>query len=874
MKTGTFGKSAILFSIVWALAGCGGGGSSQPSVDAGPGDVTTGDLPGQDLPTVPDNGPDFTPPDLVGGDEGDVGKPDGGGGDTTVIEGGFGWPCDDNGDCTDGFCVYGPNGKQCSRYCLNDCPSEWVCNQVGNPGQDVFFICLYSHVQLCSPCRTDADCHVADSAGSGYCIPDGDGTAGSFCATVCSDATPCPTGYECQDLSAQSGAGARGCVPSEGSCECGPYAIEEGGSTACSLTNALGTCYGERHCTDEGLTDCVGAMPAPEQCNGRDDDCDGDTDEETGGDVCYVENEAGRCQGIRVCTGGALLCDAPPPSVELCDGFDNDCDMVADEDYPDLDEDGLADCVDPDDDADGVNDGDDNCPVVANTDQADCNVDAIGDACQDDDDQDGVLDDTDCARCDPRVYPGNNELCDGVDNNCNGATDEGFTNTDGDALANCVDPDDDNDGILDDGDGSGISGDEPCLGGAFEDCDDNCPLVPNPDQLDLNNDAVGDACLGCQNECDGVGLMGCLSVGPIPWVCGWDADGDPCLDRIPQPACDLDELCENGLCAVGTCVHDCMTGDQGCLDDATPWTCAYGNDADPCLERVAGLPCGPLQVCDDGFCLGQCSDDCTAGETGCLDERTRWTCGEAGDGDDCLDFVPLERCEPGETCAGGICIVGCIDQCTAGQVGCLDATSPWYCGEADDGDACLDRIPGPECEGIEGCLDGACVQTCEHECEIGEAGCLDGDTYYTCGEAGDGDLCREPVPQPCAHGSDCTPTGCNTVCTDDCPVLGALGCTSDTQPYVCSQTDADECYETVALTPCGVDTACVDGLCLSTVVEIGQVIVGLGSTAVSGPTANYRTHVGMGLATPTGRMQPTGAGHEVDLGLYTSLRSR
>ncbi|MBI3448711.1 MAG: hypothetical protein HY049_07335 [Acidobacteria bacterium] len=41
------------------------------------------------------------------------------------------------------------------------------------------------------------------------------------------------------------------------------------------------------------------------------------------------------------------------------------------------------------------------------------------------------------------------EVCNGVDDNCNGLIDEGFPNTDGDALANCVDPDDDNDGVLD-----------------------------------------------------------------------------------------------------------------------------------------------------------------------------------------------------------------------------------------------------------------------------------------------------------------------------------------------------------------------------------------------------------------------------------------
>jgi len=41
------------------------------------------------------------------------------------------------------------------------------------------------------------------------------------------------------------------------------------------------------------------------------------------------------------------------------------------------------------------------------------------------------------------------EACDGLDNNCDGTIDEGFLNTDGDAQADCVDPDDDNDGVLD-----------------------------------------------------------------------------------------------------------------------------------------------------------------------------------------------------------------------------------------------------------------------------------------------------------------------------------------------------------------------------------------------------------------------------------------
>ena len=44
------------------------------------------------------------------------------------------------------------------------------------------------------------------------------------------------------------------------------------------------------------------------------------------------------------------------------------------------------------------------------------------------------------------------EVCDGTDNDCDGAVDDGFPNADGDAMANCVDPDDDNDLVNDEAD--------------------------------------------------------------------------------------------------------------------------------------------------------------------------------------------------------------------------------------------------------------------------------------------------------------------------------------------------------------------------------------------------------------------------------------
>ena len=96
----------------------------------------------------------------------------------------------------------------------------------------------------------------------------------------------------------------------------------------CGVTD-MGICtLGEQICYDSELI-CYGATnPQNESCNGLDDDCDGYTDEDLEREC---ETECGA--GIERCFRGEWIgCNAPQPQEETCDGIDNNCNGFIDED--------------------------------------------------------------------------------------------------------------------------------------------------------------------------------------------------------------------------------------------------------------------------------------------------------------------------------------------------------------------------------------------------------------------------------------------------------------------------------------------------------------------------------------------------------------
>jgi len=455
-------------------------------------------------------------------------------------------------------------GVEEQRYCgmaghkAWDCPVDYECElpEGGNAGQ-------------CVP-----------DSGSCVCLGELNGTARA--CSLENDAGKCYGEETCQGELGWSGCTAA--TPKSEECDgadndCDGLADEGLEPKPCEATNPFGTCSGTQECAgakgwqckapeaqeetcdgedndcdgeiDESFTDegfpcdspedddkcangtwscppgagvpvCQGDLPVVEECNGKDDDCDGQTDESFAdqGQPCDSPEDDDKCaNGTWSCPPGvgALVCQGDEPKQEVCNGIDDDCDGEIDESFP---EQGLA-CDSPDD-PDKCANGTWGCPLGA-----------VAPVCQGDQVQ--------------------LEICNGLDDDCDGLTDPPGTkgcknfyiDADGDGygfapLVSCL---------------CGDTGQAPYTAVAAGDCNDSNAAV-NPlaaevcNQVDDNcNDDVDDfGAAGCQNrykdhDGDGFGMAG-----DFQCVCGSKGEysaveANDCNDDDPKIYPGADEFC-------------------------------------------------------------------------------------------------------------------------------------------------------------------------------------------------------------------------------------------------------------------------------------------------------------------------------------------
>lgn len=333
-------------------------------------------------------------------------------------------------------------------------------------------------------------------------------------------------------------------------------------------------------------------------CDGQDNDCDYNTADGSGdpsvGGPCDGP-DADLCEeGIRYCADGLLVCaEEPGDNLEYCNGLDDDCDGEFDEDAVD----GSTYYLD----SDGDGYGDDNISVISCYPQpsyvsvsGDCNdddptvypgatelCDGLDNDCvggllpgEVDTDGDGyvpctfdaggwdgdfvVIGGDDCDDDDNSVYPGAPELCDdGIDNDCDGDIDGDDTDCEGVCTINGA--------ACDDGDlctTNDICQDGLCIG--------------TPVSCEDGNYCTDDLCDSETGECTYVNNTNACNDGSPCTVNDACVNGN-CLGTPMD--CDDGNSCTTDYCDDGNCIH--LTDDSFC-DDGSANTFDYCDGVSGC----------------------------------------------------------------------------------------------------------------------------------------------------------------------------------------------------------------------------------------------------------------------------------------------------
>ncbi len=523
-----------------------------------------------------------------------------------------------------------------------------------------------------------------------------------------------------------------------------------------TLSCGVGACQvNAPSCVNGEAAACTPGSPSEEACDGVDNDCDGQTDEGNpgGGQACNSGLPGACSGGATLCAAGQVVCaQTIQATAEVCDGLDNDCDGQTDEGNPG----GGQACNTG---LHGVCSGG---GTICSAGQLSCNqtLQATAEVCDGiDNDCDGMVDEGNpggggaCVTGQPGVCSAGTqacvggaivcfqniqssvESCDGADNDCDGTVDETCGCADG-ATQPCYGGPDGTQGV-----GLCKAGVQTCAAGVFGACVG--AVTPG-----------AEACDGADNDCDGqtdegLGTVSC-GVGACAVTVPACANGQPnaCTPGVASAEiCDgLDNDC-NGQSDDNVPSQACNTGLQGvCSDGATACVGAA-------LICVQTTPAAGVEDCAnalDDTCNGVVNEGCV-----CVPSSTAA----------CYDG-------PANTNGVGLCHAGTKTCNVAGTAygACTGQVTPAgseSCGTVGDDD----------CDGQtnEGCV---CVPFASTSCYDGPAGtagvglCKNG--TKTCNAAGTAyGACTNQVV-PAASES------CHTVGDDNCNGQTNEGCAAQT----------------------------------------------------------------------------------------------